>query len=374
MRLSSDLILPSAVSKTHLPSPSGRFTESVITLLPQRGEAIAAFVQRFAGDIEERDATVLMLMIYGAVEVCAEVEGLLRRYFGVNGCPLLWVEGASCIGGKIAGVQAFVINRNVAVRRISHGDRVVGSVFSDGGAKHCLLGGLLPRDISIAPSAQTRELFAAVTGSLASEGFVYGDLVRTWFYNDDILAWYDDFNRERTGFYASQRFKSGSLPASTGISARNPRGAALAFGGWAVIPDSTDATRCEVASPLQCPAPAYGSSFSRAMEIVSGGRRRLLVSGTASIEPGGKTLWPGDTAKQIELSMEVVEAILRSRGLGFRDVTRATAYFKHAAEVVLFERWCALRGLEKMPVVPTHSGICRGDLLFEIELDACSDC
>jgi enamine deaminase RidA (YjgF/YER057c/UK114 family) len=112
-------------------------------------------------------------------------------------------------------------------------------------------------------------------------------------------------------------------------------------------------------------------AFSRAMETVSVGRIRMLVSGTASIEPGGKTVWLGDTASQIDLSMKVVEAILASRQMAFGDVTRATAYFKHAGDVALFETWCAARGLDRLPVVPLHCDICRDDLLFEIELDAC---
>ena len=55
-------------------------------------------------------------------------------------------------------------------------------------------------------------------------------------------------------------------------------------------------------------------------------------------------------------------------------MTRATAYFKHAGDVALFESWCAGRGLDLLPVVPLHCDICRDDLLFEIELDACVAC
>ena len=346
-------------------------TESVVTLRPRLGETPSLFVKRLADELNEREAAILMLMVYGAVESGVEFESELRRCFSGAHFPLMWVDGASCTGEKIAGVQVFVAKKSVELHRVTLGGRVVGTVFEDGGARHCLLGGLMPRDVTLAWPDQVPTLLADAARALASVGFGYGDLARTWFYNDDILAWYDDFNRARTGFYRQQRFATGSLPASTGISARNPCGAALTFGGWAVIPASAGASMREVASPLQCPAPAYGSSFSRAMEIVSGGRRRLLVSGTASIEPGGKTVWQGDTARQIDLSMKVVEAILASRQLGFGDVTRATAYFKHADDVALFESWCAARGLDRLPVVPLHCDICRDDLLFEIELDAC---
>src|SRR5207248_2848266 len=123
--------------------------------------------------------------------------------------------------------------------------------------------------------------------------------------------------------------------------------------------------------PLQCPAPAYGSSFSRAMEIESGGLRRLLVSGTASIHPDGRTAWVGDARKQVDLTMEVIAAILESRRMNFRDVTRATAYYRTPELVLHFEDWARERALLEMPVVSTHSVICRDDLLFELELTLC---
>jgi enamine deaminase RidA (YjgF/YER057c/UK114 family) len=250
--------------------------------------------------------------------------------------------------------------------------QVVGTVFQDDGARHCLLAGMGPTDVSRSRAEQGEQFFKNVATALEQVGFSFGDIARTWFYNDEILAWYDDFNRVRTMFYAPQKFKSGSLPASTAVRGRNPRGAALTFGAWAVVPVSSGVTMREIASPLQCPAPAYGSSFSRAMEISSGGRKRLLVSGTASIEPGGKTVWQGDVVKQIALTMEVVEAMLRPSGLGFGDVSRATAYFKHAADQKIFQSWLEAHGLAAMPVVPVHCDICRDDLLFEIELDACT--
>jgi enamine deaminase RidA (YjgF/YER057c/UK114 family) len=371
MDTTSVLASPFALPKNFPRSRVATAAESVVTLIPRRGEAIASFVERLAEEIGGRNAAILMLMIYGSSEASAEVEDELCRRFGGEDFPLTWVDGASCTGEKIAGAQAFVVGKTVKLQRISVGGRVVGTAFSDSGARHCLLGGLLPRAVALARPEQVQELLADAAGALASAGFGYGDLVRTWFYNDDLLAWYDAFNQVRTGFYRGQTFAAGSLPASTGISARNPRGAALIFGGWAVVPVSTGTVVREVASPLQCPAPVYGSSFSRAMEIVSGGRRRVLVSGTASIEPGGKTAWLGDAASQIDLSMKVVEAILKSSGLGFGDVTRATAYFKNADDVVLFKSWCAARGWERLPVVPLHCDICRDDLLFEIEVDAC---
>jgi enamine deaminase RidA (YjgF/YER057c/UK114 family) len=106
------------------------------------------------------------------------------------------------------------------------------------------------------------------------------------------------------------------------------------------------------------------------MEISSPGGRRLLISGTASISPGGQTLWPGNLRRQIHHTMEVVEVILASRGFEFSDITRATAYFKHRAGLPEFAAWRAGRDLRSLPALAAQCGICRDDLLFELEADA----
>ena len=125
-----------------------------------------------------------------------------------------------------------------------------------------------------------------------------------------------------------------------------------------------------VPSPLQCSALDYRSSFSRAVEIQQPGSRLLTISGTASIDPGGKTVHVGDTAKQIDLTMGVVREILRSRGMDWSNTARAIAYFKDIREAHLLEAYVLAHHLPKLPIAISHADVCRHDLLFELELDA----
>jgi enamine deaminase RidA (YjgF/YER057c/UK114 family) len=247
----------------------------------------------------------------------------------------------------------------------------VGSVYEDGGARHCLLGGLGPTACATLPAAQVQQTLGNLEWALDNAGFALSDVVRTWFYNDNIVPWYDEFNRVRSEIYRGVNWRTGSLPASTGIGARNPAGAALVVGAWAMQPLTDDARATEIGSPLQCPAPQYGSAFSRAMEVRSGGWRRLLVSGTASIHPDGRTAWVDNPQEQVALTMEVIAAILHSRGMTFDDVTRATAYFEKPSYLGFFNTWCVAKQFEQLPVVSVHADVCRHDLLFELELDAC---
>lgn len=350
-----------------LPAPR---TEFVITERMRRGETLTDTFQRLAGQLAAGKAVLLSVMIYGSTSAQDEIEAAMRAALGPREWPVTWIDGASCDGLPLAGVQAFAVNGR-AVSRIRLGRTIVGSVYEDGGARYCLLGGLGPTACTTNRTAQVQQTLGNLEWALDNAGFSLGDVIRTWFYNDEILEWYNEFNRVRFAHYAGVKWRTGSLPASTGIGARNPGGTALTVAAWAMQPTGCNARAKELGSPLQCPAPQYGSAFSRAMEIESGGWRRLLISGTASIHPGGATAWVGNAAKQVELTMQVITAMLYSRGMSFEDVTRATAYFEHPLFKAHFDAWCAAQELDHLPVVSVHADVCRDDLLFELELDAC---
>lgn len=345
--------------------------ESVRTFVATPADSCGTLLHRVAATLAESAEQPLMVMLFGRNDATAGAARILAGIPGGADWPLLVAEGEPCHDGPMAGAQVFTLPATTGVQHVRIGNRIVGSVFEDGEARHCLLAGIGPLNSGLTEGTQANETFSILGGALKVAGFAFADIVRTWFYNRDILEWYDDFNRVRSAFYRYHPFRTGSLPASTGIEGSNPAGTALTVAAWAVQPLSGSAVIRELASPLQCPAPAYGSAFSRAMEITSGGRTRLLVSGTASIAPGGASIWPGDPARQVAQTMEVIGAILRSRDLDFSEVVRASAYFKHIADLPHFESWLRAHDLATLPFVPMHCDVCRDDLLFELELDAC---
>jgi enamine deaminase RidA (YjgF/YER057c/UK114 family) len=344
-------------------------SQVVLTVRPLPVEGLMEMFGRLAAALNELEATIVHLMVFGNVSAGAAGTEAMRRIFGHVDWPVTWLEGSAGDGSPIAGIQAFAFTGG-AVRRLRQNGRVVGSVFEDGTFRHCMLGGLGPNQNSSSRPDQTKQTLDNLAEALAQGGFAFADVMRTWFYLEDLLSWYGEFNQVRTRAYSAIKFRTGSLPASTGIGARNTAAAALAVGAWAAQPLSAAGRIAEVASPLQCPAPAYGSSFSRAMEVSSPEGCGLYVSGTASISPDGRTLWIEDVRQQVAQTMRVVEAILHSRGLELSDLTRATAYFKRRADFGAFTEWCAERNGLSLPVVPANCDVCRDDLLFEIELDA----
>jgi enamine deaminase RidA (YjgF/YER057c/UK114 family) len=205
---------------------------------------------------------------------------------------------------------------------------------------------------------------------LNEAGMDMTNVARTWLFLDDILSCYEEFNGIRTGVFREKKLLNGLLPASTGVGGRNPAGTAIIGGAWAVQSTDHSVVVQAVPSPQQCSSLEYGSAFNRAVLIDIPAGRRLLISGTASIEPNGRSAHVGDLRKQIALAMEVVHAILASRGFNFSDVTRATTYFKNISGAAVFDEWQMEHDLKFLPLVKAQADICRNDLLFEIELDA----
>ena len=285
--------------------------------------------------------------------------------------PVLWVQGDVCPGTYLSGTQAFILDGR-PVHRLKLGDRIVGSLWSDDDADYCLLAGILPANSRETRASQTISCMQEIEIALHKAGMNFSHLVRTWFFLEDLLAWYDEFNIVRTEFFQARGVFDGLVPASTGIGAGNPAGMALAAGAVAIRPRHSRVSVQAVPSPLQCPATEYHSSFSRAVEVAFPDRRMLIVSGTASIAADGKSMFPNDVSAQIHLTLDVVEAILRSRAMDWRNTVRAVGYFRDIEDLPLFEKCCRDRGMTPLPMTPAHAIVCRDDLLFEIELDAIS--
>jgi len=283
--------------------------------------------------------------------------------------PILWLQGDVCPGTQISGAQTIMVG-NADVRLITLDGRIVGSYWQDADAEYSLLAGVLPANRQTTRGEQAYDNFEQIEAALSTVGFAFSHVVRTWLYLDKLLDWYDEFNAARTSFFQSRGVFERLIPASTGIGAANPFGTALTSGALAIKPKHDRVSIRQVASPLQCAATDYRSSFSRAVEIDLAHHRYITISGTASISPVGVSLYDGDVAKQIHLTLDVVEAILESRGYAWSDTVRSIGYFRDINDLPVFDNCLRKRGIAPLPLAPAHTVVCRDDLLFEIELDA----
>jgi len=283
--------------------------------------------------------------------------------------PITWLHGDACRDGRFASAQLIAVS-GLVPQPLVHQGAPAGFVYETEAARFCRLGNLRPTNPTASREAQARSVFETAAALLEENGFDFTDTVRTWLYLDQLLDWYGPFNAVRTSFFEKQGVFEKLVPASTGIGAAPPGGAALTMDLLALRPKNKNCTVQAVPSPLQHPALDYQSSFSRAVEIATPDCRELLISGTASITPDGQTAFENDPENQIRLTLDVVEALLRSRQMDWNDLFRGIVYFKNMELRPLYDRQAAERGLPRFPLAAAHADVCRTALLFEIELDA----
>lgn len=347
---------------------------NVATLvLPSRSEHCLAVcgqddlaMNRILGNAaRERNAITLNRFVFAG---CGHYENYMENTPRTDEL-VAWLQGDACKDGEISSMQCFAVSGVKPVPVIVNG-RSIGFVYEDEEARYCRLSGVSPENLFLSRTGQTREVFEIMNTGLLQHGFRFSDTVRTWLYLDRLLDWYKEFNIVRTAFFEENGIFNKMVPASTGIGAANQYGAALVCDLLAVQPKTSKIKINSVESPMQGSALSYRSSFSRAVEMIFPTHHSLLISGTASIDKEGKSINIGDCGKQIELTMQVVKVLLESRGMGWHDLFRGIAYFKDMSDRPLFDKYCKDHDIPKFPLAVAHTDICRGDLLFEIEVDA----
>jgi enamine deaminase RidA (YjgF/YER057c/UK114 family) len=339
-------------------------SEHYITVLPGGDPD---FVLRSVA--QKQNAVILSQLVFAGNQLYSEFISKAEN----TEWPVVRLQGDACTGGGLYSMQAVALSGIIPLP-VRSGGCHFGFIYEDDCARYCRLCGLLPADLAASPGRQARSAFETAAAILAQKGFSFTDAVRTWIFLDHLLDWYDDFNAVRTAFFNETGIFDHIVPASTGIGAGNRFGAAITMDVFAVQPKSVELTVQTIASPLQSPALDYRSSFSRAVELGSPTHRDLLISGTASIAPDGKTFYPDEPEKQIRLTMDAVKAILESRGMNWNDLIRGIAYFKDMAYLPIYRGVASELNIPRFPLALAHADICRHDLFFEIEVDAVQVC
>jgi enamine deaminase RidA (YjgF/YER057c/UK114 family) len=348
---------------TSITLPRGSYQEIFLTATPVAGETSPALFRRAAAALPQ-DARILSVEVLGIGDETGSNRQALEAALGGNEWPVTWLT--DCGTPDQAGVHVWAaVGVDPQVLKLDW--RVLGVFYEDEYARYCRLGGVTPLALSASREDQAREVFRTLDQLLDSVGMEFSNVIRTWFYNHHILDWYAGFNRVRDAFFREKDLFGRLVPASTGIGGANPAGAALQAGLLALQRKSEAVRAFAVPSPLQCPALDYGRSFSRAAEFDMPDHRRLFVSGTASIEPGGKTAHVDDMDAQVRLTMQVVEAILESRGMTWADLAHVLVYVRNAEDAGAFQRFCEAERMAALPAIVSNNVVCRDDLLFEVE-------
>ncbi len=212
---------------------------------------------------------------------------------------------------------------------------------------------------------QSDSMFATARQMLQSYGTTFPKVLRTWCYLDDIDRDYDEFNLSRNEFFKEHDVRR--LPASTGIRAGlYPPGTECSMDLYALL--NPDGASIEVMhTPTLNEAEEYGSAFSRGMKVSTPDKTVLFISGTASVDEQGATVHLGDERKQIERMLLNIKELLRPHGATFADLTQIITYLKWRRELDTFVQVWDEWGLSGLPNTFVEAGVCRPNLLCEME-------
>lgn len=320
--------------------------------------------------------------VYGTIDAREQIQAqrlASYRESGLDAClPFTYLQGQPVGNGSLGGVQLWGIipqpGAQVQVLTTQQCPCTPARLVSGIGYRMLYLPAIAGTDaegqLPHTVSEQAERMFINAEAALKANDMSFVDVVRTWIYLADILSWYGEFNRVRTTFYKERGIgKFGqSFPASTGIQART--------GGEACIMDvlavkaqagSVLEVRPLLASSRQDMAFKYGSAFSRGMSVLMEGQQTVLISGTASIGPDGKTRYLDAPEAQIMETLLSIAALLESVGGGLKDICSATLFLKDPTIFKTFKDITRLLGVSDFPVVPVVADVCRPELLVEIE-------
>jgi enamine deaminase RidA (YjgF/YER057c/UK114 family) len=218
-------------------------------------------------------------------------------------------------------------------------------------------------------SQQTHAVFTDYVARLQSQGLTLADhVIRTWLFQPNIDLDYPAMVATRREFFAAHGLTADThFIASTGIAGTHPLPNARVFmdayavGG--IHPGQVDYL---AALDHLGPTYDYGVTFERATAVSFRDRKQVFISGTASIDPRGDIVHPGDVLRQLDRTLGNIESLLAAAAATLADMLVFIVYLRdptdHARVLpVLRER------LGDAPMLVLDAPVCRPGWLIEIE-------
>lgn len=330
--------------------------------------------------LKSKNIQILQEKIYGSLstrkKVASSRNNLIKKIFSTeNIIPFTFIKGAPCAGGIIAGMQiigAIQKDKNIKVQTIFFNGKSIGRTFETVNFKKIFLSGVsgLQKEKSLTRSEQAEHIFFKISNILSNQGYKIEHLIRTWIYMSKILDWYLEFNMVRTKCFHELGLvgkDKNYLPASTGIQGKRENKEEIFMDALALIPKTVNCIVSVMKNTCQSEAREYGSLFSRGISVKIDNSETLYVSGTASINNKGETVYFNDSKGQIAQTFKSVESLLKTKKSSLNNIVMATAYCKNKKVYTDFKKFIKDSELKNIPFTPVYADICRDNLLFEID-------
>lgn len=224
-------------------------------------------------------------------------------------------------------------------------------------------------DLSSGSYAQTLELFNNLKQKMSRDKLNMAEhLLRTWIYVQAVDINYEGMVRARREVFEQEGLNRNThYVSSTGIEGRHYLPSNLVFMDAYVVQGLKKGQQKYLYAPQHLsPTQLYGVTFERGTAIEYGDRRHVIISGTASIDNQGQTLYPLDIQAQTRRMFENVEALLSEACAGFGDLAHVVVYLRDMADYELVKSLVNSR-LPKVPQVYVLAPVCRSQWLVEME-------
>lgn len=216
---------------------------------------------------------------------------------------------------------------------------------------------------------QTHDTLARYDAALQTHGMSWPtNVLRTWLFVHNIGTNYAGVVDARREFYHAR----GLTPqthyiASTGVEGDGiDPSALLTFDAYAIRGVHEGQVAYLSAPDHLRPSHLYGVTFERGVAVAYRDRRHVMISGTASIDPQGCIVHPGDVARQTDRTLDNVEALLRAAGAGLSDLGVLVAYVRDGADQAFVTQLLRAR-CGPVPLAVVVTPICRPGWLIEVE-------
>lgn len=347
-------------------------------------EICKAMYQEIVAILDQYDIHVFHERVFGSLSLYDVFDRMRRdvRKSHSFDCdvPYAYMDGAPYWGEGIAGVNihGVLLHEESSIMNIAYQGQVVGRKWINQQGEYLMLHGVHSEMDVNDPCEQAKSMFTVGNAILMEQGYTFKEVIRTWIYLHRILDQYDAFNVGRTAKFREfgllpssiddDAYEAVYMPASTGISCNNPYNRAGEMDILAVKPrESSTLVVTNETGKKQKSAFRYGSAFSRAMLLDDAKYRYIYLSGTASINDLGETVYLNDIAKQINMTGSVISALAKKSELGIRSICEGTVFLKEAGYIDAFNDYIRREELTELPFIITVADVCRDNLLFEID-------
>lgn len=218
-------------------------------------------------------------------------------------------------------------------------------------------------------SQQTQAIFTDYVARLDAYGLSLPDhVVRTWLFQPNIDLDYHGMVATRREFFAAHGLTADThFIASTGIAGTHSLPTTRVFmDAYAVGGLRHEQVDYLASLDHLGPTYDYGVTFERATAVSYQDRKQVFISGTASIDPRGEIVHPGDVVRQLDRTLSNIEGLLAAAGAGLSDMLVFIVYLRDPTDYARVVP--ALRErLGDAPMVVLDAPVCRPGWLIEIE-------